>query len=131
LQRNNLKRFYYFFQATIFLALMTVLLTMPGSAFPQENWFSKIWFDKWIHLGSFMVMVILWCLAVYKFSSARKDFAVAFVVIMISVILYGVGMEFVQLYLVANRSFDIWDIVANTAGAVIGWQICRRRYIKK
>lgn len=36
---------------------------------------------------------------------------------------YGVVMEFVQRNYIPNRSFDAWDIVADTAGSFIAFFI--------
>lgn len=45
--------------------------------------------------------------------------------------LYGIGMEFVQRYLVLNRSFDGGDIIADGIGALAGYLFSSRTYIKK
>jgi len=45
--------------------------------------------------------------------------------------LYGIGMEFVQRYLVVNRSFDVGDIIADGVGALAGFLFSSRTYIKK
>lgn len=34
---------------------------------------------------------------------------------------YGIAMEYVQKYCVANRSFDVTDIAADGIGCIIGW----------
>jgi len=41
----------------LWLIISTLLLTIPGSSFPKENWLEKIWFDKWVHIGMFAIMV--------------------------------------------------------------------------
>ncbi len=51
--------------------------------------------------------------------------------ITVSAILYGVGMEFVQLYLIPHRAFDAGDIAADAAGAIAGGIFSWGRYIKK
>jgi VanZ family protein len=87
--------------------------------------------DKWIHIIMFFIMVTLWCWAVpdkkNRISNKRKAFAL----IAIVSFLYGVGMEFVQRYLTANRSFDAGDIVADGIGCVLGFFYSTKRYIKK
>ncbi|HEY6503363.1 MAG TPA: VanZ family protein [Chitinophagaceae bacterium] len=110
-----------------------ILLTIPGTAFPQEDWLEKIWFDKWVHIGMFAVMVILWCFA---WLSLKRDLASSklrqvFMVMAIIFFGYGIAMEFVQLYFVAHRSFDFGDIVADAVGCAAGMFISTRRYIKK
>jgi VanZ family protein len=102
------------------LLISTLLLTIPGSAFPTENWLSKIWFDKWVHIGMFALMTFLWCWALHKKKILRVKFPNVFIGIGIICLLYGVAMEFVQEYIVVNRSFDTGDIIADAAGCLLG-----------
>ncbi len=46
-------------------------------------------------------------------------------------LIYGIAMEFVQRYLVVNRSFDITDILADALGSVLGVLISFRLFVKK
>ncbi len=101
------------------------LLTLPGTKFPKEDWLNKIWIDKWVHIFLFGVLTWLWCRAVTN--KAKR----IFVLVGLLCTLYGIGMEFVQRYCIAFRSFDGWDIVADAAGAVLGVWYSTRRYIKK
>jgi len=41
-------------------------------------------------------------------------------IILILAITYGFSLEFYQMYFVAGRSFDTWDGIADTIGAVSG-----------
>jgi VanZ family protein len=106
------------------LIICTILLVLPGSAFPKEDWLSKIWFDKWVHTGLFSIMVVLWCWGLQK--KSKKDYLLFATV----ALAYGITMEFVQQHFVANRSFDIGDIIADAAGCLIGYWFSYR-YIKK
>jgi len=106
--------------AVLWLILITVLLTLPGSAFPKENWLNEIWMDKWIHVFLFAVLVFLWAKVVGKIYPIMGLLA----------IIYGIGMEYIQLYFVKNRSFDVGDILADSAGALIGTLIFWYRYKK-
>jgi VanZ family protein len=107
---------------------ITILLCLPGSALPEENWFDKIWLDKWIHIGLFSIMVILWC-RVYSIKPGKK--IRFFLYISLSCFLYGIMMEFAQKYLIPNRSFDLGDIAADGVGCAIGFLFATRVYIKK
>lgn len=120
-----------FFPAIAWLIICTVLLILPGSAFPKENWLSEIWFDKWVHIGLFAVMVILFCWGALKKTNEQARLRKHFIVFAILAIAYGAGMEFVQKYFVANRSFDIGDIAADAIGSVIGLLFSVKRCIKK
>ena len=117
--------------AISWIILTTFLLIIPGKEFPQENWFDKIWLDKWVHLFLFAVMVWLWCRAAINETRSPSGLRNIFLLILVAAILYGTGMEFVQRYLVANRSFDTGDIVADALGAIIGYIYSLKMYTKK
>jgi VanZ family protein len=104
--------------------LSTILLTLPGTKLPKEDWLDKIWFDKWVHIGMFAVMTWLWCWGIIRRSKK------IFYVIAVVCLLYGIIMEFVQHWMIDNRSFDGGDIIADAAGCMIGLLFSLRRYIK-
>ena len=106
---------------------VTILLCLPGSSFPKENWFDKIELDKWIHIGLFGIMVILWCRAVAIEGKKIR----LFIHIALYCFLYGIVMELIQKYFIPNRSFDIGDILADGAGSALGLLLAARVYIKK
>lgn len=124
-----MKRFVFFTPGIGWLIICTILLTLPGSAFPQEDWLDKIWFDKWVHIGLFAAIVVTWSWGIHK--EAIQNPSRLFVWITVLAILYGTGMEFVQKYLVVNRSFDGGDIIADAVGAYTGYLYSRKTFIKK
>jgi VanZ family protein len=106
----------------------TILLCLPGSVFPKENWFDKIWLDKWIHIVLFSFMVFLWCWFVTARLNKRSNLLVQ---IFLYSVLYGIVMEFIQKFFIPNRSFDIGDIVADAIGSGIGLVCFNATSIKK
>lgn len=120
-----------FLPGIVWFIISTVLLTLPGSSFPKEDWLSKIWFDKWVHIGMFALMVYLWCWSLLKIQSNAEKLKRGFIGFLFLWFAYGVSMEFVQKYLIVNRSFDTGDIVADAIGCVIGFLFSWSRYIKK
>ena len=120
-----------FIPAVCWLVISTFLLVIPGNSFPQENWLDKIWFDKWVHIGLFAVMVVLWCRAMLRMNLAVVRRRKLFIFIAGLWLIYGIGMEFVQKYLVVNRSFDAGDIMADAVGCLAGLFYSMRSYIKK
>ena len=94
--------------------IMTILFFLPGSSFPTENWLSRIYFDKWVHVGLFAGQVFLWRSAFeWKLTNYNTWlFLVA--------VLYGFLVEVIQQALVPNRSFDLYDIISDTVGVALG-----------
>ncbi len=117
--------------ALLWLVISTVLLLIPGSAFPKDDWLGKIWFDKWVHAGMFAVMVFLWCWSMTGHNTDASKWKTGFTLIAILALAYGIGMEFAQKYFVANRSFDSGDILADAGGCILGWFVSVGRFIKK
>jgi VanZ family protein len=112
------------------LIICTVLLCMPGSAFPESSWLDNIpLFDKWVHIGMFAIMTFLICKMAKVLDHATKK---TFILIALFCFAYGVLMEFVQHYWIPYRSFDGWDMVADGIGATVGLLamrvVTRRRY---
>lgn len=124
-----MKRILFFIPAIGWIILCTILLTLPGSSFPKEDWLDKIWFDKWVHIGLFAAIVVTWCWGVFKNGSENP--AKHFLQITLLAIIYGIAMEFVQKYLVVNRSFDMADIIADAVGAYVGYLFSRKVLVKK
>ncbi len=119
------------FAGIIWLIIITLLLLLPGSAFPQENWLSRLWFDKWVHIGLFAILVFLWCRAFALFKIEYKNLKKIFLSIAFIALAYGAGMEFIQKYYVINRAFEGADIIADGAGCFTGLLFSWQRYIKK
>jgi VanZ family protein len=110
--------------AIAWLIFISSLFFLPGAAFPKADWLSDIQFDKWVHIGFFIVLVGLWSWALETANKLQYFFLV------FAAILYGLCVELVQHYLVVNRSFDPGDLVADSIGALLGLFIWVR-YIKK
>jgi len=111
--------------------LCTILLTLPGTSLPSENWMGDIGLDKWIHIFLFAVMAFLACWAIYTINKNKDRNKRHFIIAGLLCIAYGVVMEFVQKYYVPNRSFDLGDIIADAIGGIIGTVYSIRRYTKK
>jgi len=126
---NNIKPSFFF--PILWFIISTVLLTIPGTAFPKENWLDAIWFDKWVHIGMFAIMTTLWCWAMQRKDSGKTSLRMIFIGIGLISLAYGVGMEFVQKYFIPNRSFDTGDIIADGVGCALGVFFSLGRYIKK
>jgi len=119
--------------AFIWFLLTVVLLSLPASSLPSRIWMSKIQLDKWIHTFIFFVLTILLCLPLwYKTKSTAKPVCFNQYTIFATLlsIIVGVIMEYIQKYCIPNRSFEILDIVADSAGSILGFLFCFWQYKK-
>jgi VanZ family protein len=108
----------------LYWVFITSLFMLPGSALPKNNWFTEVYFDKWVHVG-FLAALLFLAL------SAIKSFRVKQWLPIVIIIGYGGVIELIQHYFIANRAFDVWDWVADTVGGYVGLVIWRWTYIKK
>ena len=108
-----------FLPGTLAFILSLILLTLPGSAFPKEDFFDSVHLDKWIHICMFGGLVFLWSIPFVQtiFGLGKKRRAVLWLAII--ALAYGIIMEFVQKYFIPNRSFDVYDIIADGVGSFI------------
>lgn len=117
--------------AILWLIICTVLLTLPGSNFPKKDWLDKIWFDKWVHIFLFSVMVFLACMFWVENGKSSVKFRLTFYAIAFSALVYGIIMELVQHYWIPNRSFEYGDIIADGVGSLLGLVIFLKWLKKK
>lgn len=95
-----------------------ILLSIPGNLLTGSGMLHIPHLDKIAHLGLFGGLSLLWNLFVY-YRNGFNHYAFLLVVLVVS--LYGVAVEFFQFYFIPNRSFDVYDIVADICGAVCGY----------
>jgi VanZ family protein len=118
------KIFQYKWVAVSWLLVISLLFFLPGSALPKENWLDRIHFDKLVHVGLFAILIFLWK------SSFNWNFGSYNWFLLFSALLYGFLVEFIQLWWVPNRSFDLYDVLSDMTGSVIGLFVWLRVYKK-
>lgn len=91
---------------------------------PNENHLAIPNLDKYVHIILFGSFVFLWSFY-YSAKPENNNSLRHSVVILIVACLYGTAMEYVQKYFIPNRDFDIYDIAADTVGAVAGFLFVR------
>ncbi|MBV8254970.1 MAG: VanZ family protein [Chitinophaga sp.] len=117
---KNLK---YFLPAAAWIILILVLCTLPGKDIPSSSFLEKIHFDKFVHFGLFGGIVFFLSLSVYwQRKKVSPGLFVLFVLISAG---YGLAIEFVQKYYTVDRSFDLYDALADAIGAIAGVWVFR------
>ena len=104
-------------------AVIVLLLTgLPGSVFPEIHsfwdWLSP---DKLVHLFIFGIFsfLILWGYRAQYFERKNR-YLLASIAVIVSA-LYGLITEILQRYVFIGRSGNVYDFLADTVGALIGW----------
>lgn len=93
------------------------LCSMPGKAIPKISWLELLSFDKFVHAGIFFVEQILFMRAL---SSLDKKMFYGILALLFC-ILYGGSLELMQFYIFSSRSGDVFDFIANSSGALLGF----------
>ena len=109
-----------FWPAVVAFIIATFLFCLPGDEFPEAGWLDKIYFDKLVHVGLFLTLVFLWILPARERADNQRTINKIFLGITLAFVVYGIAIEFIQLHFIPHRSFDFFDIVADSAGCVLG-----------
>ena len=108
--------------------LSLVLLCLPGSTIPRFPWLALIHADKWVHIILFFILCFLFSRPFSKTLLSKASRTKWFLGIMLSGIAYGTIMEFIQETWVANRSFELLDIAADSVGCLLAYWYSVRNF---
>ena len=99
---------------TIFLSF---LLLFPTTNIPKVEVPA---IDKLGHVALFAILVIIWLL--FALSKTKGGKLISIWVVLIT-FFYGIIIEALQGMFFESRTADGWDIIANSAGILLGWLI--------
>lgn len=91
---------------------------MPGEDVPSSSFLEKIHFDKIVHFGMFAVIVLLSGLAIFRHKKNVSPRILASLIFLAAT--FGFMIELLQKYYAIGRSFDLFDLLADTLGAIAG-----------
>ncbi len=118
---------YAIWPAILWSVIIFILLIIPGQGFPEGPKVPSL--DKIIHIFLFGVQVFLWCRYIDRTHVAPASWI--FLLVFLISCIYGIAMEYVQQYWVANRGFETGDIFADITGSLGGWLIYRYFFFRK
>ena len=126
LAKNMMKKLWYsYWPGLLWTIAIFILLILPGSSFPKENWFGEIYLDKWIHIILFGGFVFCWSLAFRNQSISQQKKII--IKLLLAGVLFGIMMEAIQHFWVKGRSFELKDILADSLGCLLGLFISSRK----
>jgi VanZ family protein len=107
--------------ARLWTLFILILMAIPGNLLPREEKTFIPNLDKLVHATLFGSFVFLWSIYYATRKEKNNNSDSRFVLILIIACLYGVATELMQKYLIPNRDYDIYDIMADSIGAVLGF----------
>lgn len=110
-----------FLPAVCAFVVATLLFCLPGDRLSQGSWLEDLELDKVVHVGLFAVLVFLWCLPLRLLMKQTERRNLLYGWVAVGFMAYGIAIEFIQRDLIPYRSFDFYDIVADTIGCAVGW----------
>ncbi len=99
--------------AILWSVIVFILLIIPPLAIGDEKKIEIVNLDKIIHFFLFGIIAGLWT---YYIKQKQSSF-LQYLFILVCTIVYGITTEYVQDWV--GRDFDVWDMVADAAGAII------------
>ena len=106
-----------FIPGIVWFLLVLVLIALPQQDIPQvDDWYHKIYIDKWIHAGMFGMLALLFMWPFWKKASVSTN-QVFFIIAALTSI-WGYLTECIQLF-VPGRSYDLLDWLADSLGVLI------------
>ncbi|MEY2923349.1 MAG: hypothetical protein RL108_1975 [Bacteroidota bacterium] len=107
----------YFFIAISWTCLITILSLITISEELSNSIAIDVDYkDKYVHFLFYLVFVLVWFLYLVKtkyLKSVKK-------IVLITALLYGIVMEICQGIFTNTRIPDVYDVLANSAGALTG-----------
>ena len=106
----------------VFTILVAIASLVKPTSFPKTG---VSFSDKIAHTAIYFILTILWLFSMMRQKVTQYPFSKIGIVILLLVIGYGIFIEFLQDTLTDYRSFDYYDMLANTLGACLGFLIFR------
>ncbi|RFS22477.1 VanZ family protein [Chitinophaga silvatica] len=113
-----MKKTLYHLPAIVWISIILILCLMPGDDVPTNSFLEKIHFDKVVHFGMFGGIVFLIALGIFWQKQKVTNLTLFLLVVLAA--LYGFAIELMQKYWAVGRSFDLYDLLADTLGAIGG-----------
>lgn len=119
-----------FLPAIIWFFAILYMMCLPGSDIPKVEWLNKIYFDKWVHIGVFTLLGLLFCWPFYHSNFNRKERLRYFIKIAIAISVWGLAIEFIQKFWIPGRGFELTDWAADSLGALLACLFSARIFMK-
>ena len=114
-----------FIPGIFWFIVVLILIWTPGKDIPHSEFLFAINFDKFVHVGIFGLLTLLFCWPYFKLTISRKRKIRYFILIAVLASVFGYCTELIQKYWAEGRSYDLMDWLADTTGATGAFIFCR------
>jgi len=122
---RKLTRIKSFWPGIAWFFISATLLLMPSSDLPKTNdWLDKIYFDKWVHAGFFLLLCLFFMLPLLHKKNIAKYRIWLWAGISLCGSVWGYGVELLQKYYIPSRSYELADWAADTVGCIVAFFLC-------
>ncbi len=118
--------------ALVWALIILVLTGMPGKYIPEvKTFWDWLSYDKLVHLfmfGTFSFLLLNGLREHYFNSRYRLYYVAGFVILSMA---YGLLTEVLQAHVFVGRDGNVYDFLADSVGAILGWLVFRLKYRKR
>lgn len=102
---------------------------LPSSSIPQVSVWALFSFDTFVHAFMFSVLIFLMTVGLAKQYTLLKikHYPIRYALLISST--FGISIEVLQHFFVVGRQGDMYDVLANTIGCLIGIVLFKWVYI--
>jgi VanZ family protein len=113
-----------FIPGIIWMMVVLVLVMMPGKQLPESAFLFEINFDKFVHVGIFGLLAVLFSWPFYKTAISKNKKIFYFITIALLTSVFGYTTELMQKYWAQGRSYSLMDCLADSFGALLALIFC-------
>ena len=128
---KNLKIILKYYRSIVFAFIILILTTIPGSNLNPPPILNFSLIDKVAHFFVFLILsVILFAdikrnyhltpMILTNTNSGKTSYKKIFFLVLLITFIYGIIIELLQLFFIANRSAEFYDVLANFLGIITG-----------
>jgi VanZ family protein len=127
---NDTIRWQRFIPAVIWFLVVLLLMCTPGKDLPDTKLFKIIFLDKAVHFACFALLVILFYYPIGKTDATLNSKINYLIRLAVAGIIWGITTELIQRFFIPGRSFDLFDWLADSLGAIAAFIVLRWRIRK-
>jgi len=102
--------------------IISTLSFIPGDHLPEIKW-EIISIDTLVHFGMYFVLSITLALAFAFKNNLNLSKLKMYLILVLVGIAFGIFVELIQGSFIYRRYFDLFDILANSIGSIVGMLI--------